>query len=43
MVNIYEINLWSYTQYADFTLKNYLFGAIEFAKNVVLDKYSYSG
>ena len=26
---IYEINLWSYTQNANFTLGNYLFGAIE--------------
>ena len=46
LVNIYityEINLWPYSQRADFILRNYLFGAVKFAKNVDCDNYSYSG
>ena len=39
----YEINLWSYTQRANFTLGNSLFGNLKLAKNTDPSKYSYSG
>ena len=34
---IYEISLWSYTQSANFTLGNYLFGAVEWTINADSD------
>ena len=30
---VYGMNLWPYTQRADFMLENFLFGAVEFTKN----------
>ena len=45
-VNIYiacEINLWAYTQDADFTLGDSLFGTVELIKNADFDQYKYSG
>ena len=46
MVNIYNfypINLWSYTQGADFTLENSSFSPVKLNKNADPDKCSYSG
>ena len=41
---IYEMNLWSYTQDADFALENYLLGAVKSSKNTTdFDKYKNSG
>ena len=40
---VYEINLWSYTHGADFTLRNFSFGAVKLTKNAGPDKYSYLG
>ena len=40
---VYEINLWSYNQGANFTLENYLFGAVKLTKNANSNKYFYSG
>ena len=40
---VYDISLWSYTQDADFTLGNSLFGAFKLTKNASFNKYSYSG
>ena len=37
------VNLWSYTQYANFTLANSQFGAITLVENAGPNKYSYSG
>ena len=39
---VYEINLRSYLQGADFTWGNFLFGAVKLTKNADPDKYSYS-
>ena len=36
------LNLWSYIQSVDFTLKN-LFGTAELTKDIEFDKYFYSG
>ena len=38
---VYEINLWSHTQSADFTLGNSLFGAFKWTKNADPNKYYY--
>ena len=35
--------MWSYIQSANFTLRNYLFGAVRLTKNADFDKYSHSG
>ena len=46
MVNTYiayVVNLWSYTQGADFTSGNSLFGAVKLTKIADPDKYFYSG
>ena len=45
-VNIYiayEINLWNYVDSSDPTPGSSLFGAVELAKNVDIDKYKYAG
>ena len=36
------MNLWSHNFGADFTLGNFLFGAVKLNKNSNHDKYSYS-
>ena len=38
----YVLNLWSYIQSVDFTLKNSLFGTAELTKDIDFDKYFYS-
>ena len=46
MVNTYiayAVNLWSYTQGADFTSGNSFFGAVKLTKIADPDKYFYSG
>ena len=40
---VYEINLWQYTQGADFTLGSSLFGVVTLTNNADPDIYSYSG
>ena len=42
LFTVYELDRWSQDLNADFTLKDYLFGAVKF-KNSDPDKYSYSG
>ena len=39
----YEINLWPYTQGADFMSGNFSFGTVKLTKNIDPDKCSYSG
>ena len=46
MVNLFivcEVDTWSQDLNADFTLKDYLFGAVKSTKNANPDKYPYSG
>ena len=46
VVNLFivcEVNTWSQDLNADFTLKDYLFGAVKSTKNANPDKYPYSG
>ena len=40
---VYEINLWQYTQAADFTLGSSLFGVVKLKNNADPDIYCYSG
>ena len=40
---VYEINLWAFTQGADFTLENSLSEAVKLTKYADFDKYKYSG
>ena len=40
---MYKLDICSHNVNADFTFKNCLFGVVKLTKNVVLDKYSYSG
>ena len=35
----YKIMLWLYTQGADFTLRNYLLGAVKLTKSIDPNKY----
>ena len=46
VVNLFivcEVDTWSQDLNADFTLKDYLFGAVKSTKNADPDKYPYSG
>ena len=40
---VYKLDICSHNVNADFTFKNCLFGVVKLTKNIVLDKYSYSG
>ena len=40
---VYELNTWSEDLNAEFTLKDYLFGAVKLTKNANRNKYPYSG
>ena len=40
---VYELDIWLQNLNTDLTLKDYLLGAGKLTKNVILDKYSYSG
>ena len=40
---VYEINLWTHPQGADFKLVNSLFGGVKLTKNVYFDKHKYYG
>ena len=42
-VIVIELNSWPQDLDSDFTFKKCLFGGVKLAKNVDLDKYSYSG
>ena len=43
MFIVYDINMWPYTEDADFTLGNFLFGAVKLPKSGNSNNYSYSG